>query len=131
MDADELGLRPITALLTKAVIHSCPSPSTLLKVLVSSWLQQPGFHAWPRRQAALAGLGSVYLQRFCTAFNLGTQCSATRAAIICSKLHKGKIIVLKPHFPSLALICTPASIPDYGLPWEFPHLSYYMTMALS
>ncbi|KAH7325919.1 hypothetical protein B0I35DRAFT_457283 [Stachybotrys elegans] len=56
-----------------------------------------------------ARLAAIYLERFCVAFQLGSQSSVALAAALCFRLHKGHITVPEPHFPSPAIVRKPPS----------------------
>jgi len=72
---------------------------------------------------------AVYLARLCAAYNLGNQCSAALAAVLCFPLHT----IVKPPKPRFTSNATnylnPSEIRDP--PPDFKHLSYYLTLGMS
>jgi len=74
-----------------------------------------------------------YLARFCQAYDLGTQCTASLSAALCLPLHASRNVIRPAtiDLPRPRLINPTASLDDDGPPPDFGYLEWYMTLSLS
>lgn len=95
---------------------------------ILGYCKDPGLRKLPSATQAAA-----YLARLCSAYNLGSQCSAALAAVLSFRVRRRtqSHAVTVPNPRVLSPCFTKVASLGLSQPREFSHLSYYMTLALS